>query len=737
MATDIELPVWSFRANWRDGVTERLEFLTDVLRGAEGAEQRRSLRPTPRRTVEADFLLSGPERTFYDLFTNRLGGGEMMVPLYWDVASITSAIPAGATTRIDFDNTLREFIPGLAILTGKTALDYEVVEIVSIDALGVEIADETARSWPVGSKIIPLRRALIDEQGTPSHATAGMAAFSARFLLLDGNDWWPAVPLPKHSGGWKYLLEPWDTEDSDYSAVDFDDSGWDIGHAPFYRRGPPHYFPGVTEWGGYGVGTDILVSQDIWLRRTFQVAPGYDLRIDLAFDNTARLWIDGEEVTLTSTGSGLATATLTNLTNTNPSICIFVDELDVDGGSNYTFADVQVSQVLAGAQPVQLYQGRPVFLDEPNWVDSLEVAMDRDTIRLDNNLSLPYQVDATGRATLGQSHRWFLPGRQRLAEFRDLIYRHKGRVGSFWLPTFKHDLRLVNSPGSGATQIIVENVGYGYTGGPTSGREYIAIKHAGGTILRKVTSVLPGTTPATERLNLDAPLGLALSPGQVRRISFADVARFDQDDYEITHHGGIDNLHESQGVFRTFKATRTAPDPISHPIPDSFMSPSPCGVDSPQILVPRHSPGWKYLLEPYTTVGSDYSNPGFNDAGWATGHAPFYHRTGSPIGGIVAWGGYDVGTAFSPPQDVWMRRRFSCLSGYTLRIDAAFDNLIEVWINGVPVTITGSFIGRGEIVAPSSSVVIAIRVDELNPTGGSNWTFADVEVTQLPPGYEG
>lgn len=419
---DSDLPVWSFRANWKDGVTERLEFLTDVIRAQEGAEQRRCLRVLPRRTIEADFLLRGPERTFYDLFINRLGGATMMIPLYWDVTALSAATVATTTTRIDFDNTLREFAVGLAIIMGKTALDYEVVEIESMDASGVNLADPTTRSWPVGSKLMPLRRGIIDDVGTPTFLAGGVATISARFLLTVPNLWTP---------------------------------------------------------------------------------PG---------------------------------------------------------------------------DPAPVYDGRPVFLDEPNWVDPLTTSYDRETVRLDTTLGIPYQTDSLGRALLGQSHRWFLNGREKLAGFRDLLYRRKGRAGSFWLPTFKHDLRLTNSPGSGATQITVENVGYRYTGGPTSGRQYIAIKHSGGTILRKVTSVLPGLTAATERLNLDAPLGLALSPGQVLRISFADVARFDQDDFEIQHHAGIDGLAECNATFRTFKATRTAPLPISFPIPLGIQNGLPCGV---------------------------------------------------------------------------------------------------------------------------------------------------------------
>lgn len=419
---DSDLPVWSFRANWKEGVTERLEWLTDVIRAKEGAEQRRCLRDLPRRTLEADFLLRGPERTFYDLFINRLGGRTIMIPLYWDVQGLTARTVATTTTRLNFDNTYREFAPGLAIIMGKTALDYEVVSISSMDAGGVNLASATTRSWPVGSKLMPLRRGIIDDVGQPEHLAGGVATLSARLQITAPNEWTPP------------------------------------------------------------------------------------------------------------------------------------------------------------ADPAPVYQDRPVFLDEPNWVESLTTSYDRETVRLDTTLGIPYQADPLGRALLGQSHRWFLPGRQKLAGFRDLLYRRKGRVGSFWLPTFKFDLRLVGSPGSAATQIEVENVGYRYTGGPTSGREYIAIKHEGGTILRKVLSVIPGTTSATEKLNLDAPLGLALSPGQVRRISFADVARFDQDDFEIQHHAGIDGLSECNARFRTFKATRSAPQPISFPIPLGIQNGLPCGV---------------------------------------------------------------------------------------------------------------------------------------------------------------
>lgn len=422
---DSDLPVFSFRPNWAEPMNERLSFLTDVLGTDQGVEQRRALRETPRRSFDAAFLLVEEERTFWDLFIDALGGAEVVAPLYWEVVTLTAALTATVTDRIEFDTTRREWTYHegyLAILMGETALDYEVVEIASVDDTGVNLTEAPARAWPVGTKLYPLRRAVLEDVGEVRHPTAAVGTVNARLRIVGANRWNPAA----------------------------DDS--------------------------------------------------------------------------------------------------------------------------------PTYLSLPVMLEEPNWVDDLSFVQDREVALLDSGIGRTYQVDATGRVLLGQLHRWFLPGKEKLARFRDLLYRHRGRQGGFWLPTFKADLQLASSATSGATQIVVKNVGYRYTGGPRSGRQYIAIKHSSGTIIRRVLSVIAGTTPATERLNLDAPLGLALSPGQVRRISFADSARFDTDDFEIAHYGGIEGHHDAQAMFRTFRNTRTAPSPISFPIPVAEENGEPCGT---------------------------------------------------------------------------------------------------------------------------------------------------------------
>ena len=423
---DIDLPVFSFIANRREPIVERLSFLTDVLTSSSGAEQRRSIRPTPRRFFDADFLLTGAARTYFDLFMNKASGRDVTVPIYWEVVKLSTPLVATVSDGVDFDTEFREWqyqTGFLALITNGNPRVWEVVEIESVDDTGVTFTGPVTKSWPRGAKMFPLRRAAIEQVSELRHVTAGVATATVQFRINGPSPWTPA-------------------------------------------------------------------------------------------------------------------------TDTSP-----------------------------------VYADLPVFLSEPNWVEDLTTEFGRAQFSLDTGVGLTYQVDPLGRALVGQAHRWFLDGREALAGFRDMLYRHRGRAGAFWLPTFKHDLSLT-APVSSLSSIPIQvaDVGLVYTDAPTSGREYIAVKHSGGTLMRRIVSVAESVTPGSEDVALDTPLGLDLSLGQAPRISFADTARFDTDEFEIVHHGGIDGLHTSSAVFRTFPNTRTSPTPIHDPIPDATMGTEPCGT---------------------------------------------------------------------------------------------------------------------------------------------------------------
>lgn len=184
-----ELPVWTIRPNWRGGVLERLEWLTDVIEGSDGTEQRRGLRLSPRRSFEATFNPIGPARSYFDLWLHRLGDSEMMLPLWHDAAKITAEIAAGAAV-IPFDNTYREFVVGgMAVLVGETPHQFDVVTILAMDDNGITVdGAEITRPWPKGSVIHPLRRARIDEESMFAALSSRVGQATMRFDINQAND---------------------------------------------------------------------------------------------------------------------------------------------------------------------------------------------------------------------------------------------------------------------------------------------------------------------------------------------------------------------------------------------------------------------------------------------------------------------------------------------------------------------------------------------------------------------
>lgn len=159
---DADLPVFSFEPNWVNGVTEHLEWLTDVLGSMTGFEQRRAVRITPRRFFEATFNPVGQKRSFMDLWMARFAEQEFLMPLWHDKARIAAAVTAG-DLRLDFDNTYREFLSdGLGLLYFD-AFSWEVVEIAGQDDAGLDLAAALGADWPVGTVLYPLRPAYLDD----------------------------------------------------------------------------------------------------------------------------------------------------------------------------------------------------------------------------------------------------------------------------------------------------------------------------------------------------------------------------------------------------------------------------------------------------------------------------------------------------------------------------------------------------------------------------------------------
>lgn len=189
MVADSALPVWSIRPNWDKGITENLEWLSDVLRNSYGAEQVRALRLSPRRTFEVTFNPLNEERAFFDLWLSRMSSNEFVLPLWHDCGILGADIATGATA-IPFDTTFRELeVGGLAILVGPDPFTFDKVTITAITDAGITVAaGGVTQNWSAGTCIHPLRRARLQDQSAASAITSRLGEATIRFDINAAND---------------------------------------------------------------------------------------------------------------------------------------------------------------------------------------------------------------------------------------------------------------------------------------------------------------------------------------------------------------------------------------------------------------------------------------------------------------------------------------------------------------------------------------------------------------------
>lgn len=200
-------PVWSIRPNWREGVLERLEWLTDVLSSTIGVEQRRALRVSPRRYIEITVNPTGNERSFLDLVLHKMGSDKWLFPLWWDQAKLSADIVAG-DSRVDFDNTYREFLTGGTALLYKDAFTWEVISIVDQDDDGLDLDVVLDSDWPKGTKVFPLRLARLSTDTSLDALTTTVGEAVLLFQVIEPNDYVEIAPADLTFEGMPVLTMP-------------------------------------------------------------------------------------------------------------------------------------------------------------------------------------------------------------------------------------------------------------------------------------------------------------------------------------------------------------------------------------------------------------------------------------------------------------------------------------------------------------------------------------------------
>jgi hypothetical protein len=126
----------------------------------------------------------------------------------------------------------------------------------------------------------------------------------------------------------------------------------------------------------------------------------------------------------------------------------------------------------------------------------------------------------------------------------------RGKQASVYVPTWTRDLKVVALIQSNALAIDVEKTNYASLIVQDPGRKNIRIQLASGQIFyRSVTGSLDLNT-TTERININASLGLLVQPEEVESVMFMALSRLDSDGVELSWWSG--DVCNSSVALRTF-----------------------------------------------------------------------------------------------------------------------------------------------------------------------------------------
>lgn len=196
--------VWPFEPNWAGRYTMEYEFSTDIITSANGREQRRQIRQTPRKSFEFSVgpFRSEDRREFTRLLTANQGGRFYVPELTRYVETTTPIDPEGIIVEVDEVPWWLSQTDAYVILQHGTQLSLRKINYVGSSSnsedMTVFFKSDDNFSWPVGTRIYPaISSWMADEISAIAHTNFNWTA-TMRFLGLPGLEPKEPLPLPPH-----------------------------------------------------------------------------------------------------------------------------------------------------------------------------------------------------------------------------------------------------------------------------------------------------------------------------------------------------------------------------------------------------------------------------------------------------------------------------------------------------------------------------------------------------------
>ncbi|AZS50636.1 hypothetical protein DM558_07520 [Entomomonas moraniae] len=209
--TGDRIVAFAFMPNWQDGITETLEWSTDILTSESGFEQRSALYLTPRRTFEADFILHQNERQYFNNMMS-WGARNWAIPLWHYIQTLNVAAQQG-DNFIGCTTQDIEFSEGGLILLYRDFTTYEIAEVSAISEDGLTLKRPLQADWKKGTRLYPAKSAYFAKQPSLSRKTDNLQLASITFFIDDTNPFKGVAPEETYLGFPVFMMKPEESND--------------------------------------------------------------------------------------------------------------------------------------------------------------------------------------------------------------------------------------------------------------------------------------------------------------------------------------------------------------------------------------------------------------------------------------------------------------------------------------------------------------------------------------------
>ena len=159
--------LWPFPPTWRNPVTERIEYATDVLASDNATEQRMRLRKFPRKFYEYEASsIPDPQQgndlaEMTQILDALLWGFQARVyalPVWTDCLILNADLPSGSSV-IPVDPIDRDFFVGGLVVVFKSVNNFEVLNVDTLPGGQINLVSPTVKSFTGPVRIYPAHTA--------------------------------------------------------------------------------------------------------------------------------------------------------------------------------------------------------------------------------------------------------------------------------------------------------------------------------------------------------------------------------------------------------------------------------------------------------------------------------------------------------------------------------------------------------------------------------------------------